>query len=77
MKKCKLKCWRKTGETSSGSISYRKIGKDKVAGVLRIMNNPKGRPWSFNNDGNVSKNFKSRIQAIKFANKYMKEHDKC
>jgi len=71
-----FKCWKKTGERN-GMKSYENKENGKITGVTRIINNPKGKPYSFNNDGNVSKNFKSKSEAIKFANKFMKEHDKC
>lgn len=76
IKMAKQKCWEKTSKSKS-AVSYENIETGKIAGVIRVMNNPKGKSWSFNNDGNVSKNFKSKIRALKFANKYMKKHDTC
>lgn len=69
-------CWVKTTERSTAR-TYRCNGTDKIAGINRVMNNPKGKPWSFNNDGHFDKNFKTKSEALKFLKTYMKEHDSC
>ena len=67
----KLKCWKK-GKVEyggiTGSISFQNIKTRDFVGIYKKYN----RNWE-----TLGKKFKSKSQALKFANKYMKKNDKC
>ena len=69
----KLKCWKKY-RTDKKLISYFK-GKNTIS-IYPKMNTPNHYVRRY--DGNITVNFfKTKPQALKFANKYMKKNDKC
>ena len=59
----KLKCWKKINNTK-----YVNKKQNKRIYVF---------PYSVNIGNNKWKDFNKKSQALKFANKYMKEHDTC
>ena len=68
----KLKCWKKIDINKfSGTFEYRKKN-DKDSIIVRdgrIIFGEAGNP--------KAKNFKTKKEAIKFADSYMKKHDTC
>ena len=80
----KLKCWRpvkehedrwrhKEDEPRVVDISNTFVGNRKpVVNVWREVNNRPPTPYLIH-----EKKFKNKREALKFANNYMKKHDKC
>jgi len=72
----KLKCWKKISEKYD-RIVFKKDGEKyrvyvgKKEGYLQDYED-----WYIVHKS-FAKDFKSKSQALKFANKYMKNHDKC
>lgn len=72
-KNTELKCWKKTYE-----ISNFKRYENKKGGTIGIWVNPSEVSVLNKKLKSVAhRTFDDKSQAIKFANKYMKEHDKC
>jgi len=76
----KLKCWKKSKYSDKGNFVFDKEGKESV--VVHVYKHPfHSPPFRFvlheNHKVTDESQFKTYSQALKFANKYMKEHDKC
>ncbi len=81
----KLKCWKKQERSKAGGVDTTFfLNKSKREQIRVIGKTPKGKyfvakenfePFSINKIRGSEKD--NRAKALKFANKYMKEHDKC
>ena len=76
----KLKCWKreKSWKGRFEWVKPHKYNVDIERGIV-IEKSPKGYDLAvFESDlRRIRKDFKTKPQALKFANKYMKENDKC
>lgn len=79
----KIKCWKeqttKTQKEYGGYNIWRKTGTNiQIAYSDQSLNGgPKNNVSVFGIKRDINKDFKNKKSAIKFAKKYMKEHDKC
>jgi hypothetical protein len=76
----KLKCWKKVYDKKDGVV-YR-MGEGKKKTFIQIIPSYKTKDTYFVEEVNPSigrtlKITKTKSQAIKFVNSYMKKHDKC
>ena len=66
-----MKCWKKTKVEYggiTGSLAFQNLKTRDFVGVYKLYE----KQWE-----TLGKKFKSKPQALKFANKYMKENDEC
>jgi hypothetical protein len=76
----KLKCWKKISR-SSKHISFatnNKVPNFDYISIYPTKLDVNGKPHAYKYERRFeNKDFKSKSSALKFANRYMKEHDKC
>ena len=76
----KLKCWKKTRDDKYAQVHLHKSGRVGVSveSPLKALKVEDGYTTYYGDvNGASSKGFKTKLQALKYANKYMKKHDKC
>ncbi|OIO32478.1 MAG: hypothetical protein AUJ70_05455 [Candidatus Omnitrophica bacterium CG1_02_40_15] len=76
----KLKCWEKYDGNEIGEAAYRrKDFTDKKSIFSQIVEVRKFiRGWGvYHRQKGLAKKFKTKSQALKFAQEHMKKHDKC
>jgi len=68
----KLKCWKRVEKLKDRNTFY---NKNKSLNIFVFKE--KNKWYSDLDNGKPFNVFKTKNQALKFANKYMKKHDKC